>query len=85
MASKKPVIQICLGSSCYARGNEKNMQVIEKFLQENHLEDEVDLELGCSLCQGRCAEGPNVVIDGVSYGAVDPGMMYELLKSTFNK
>ena len=81
--SDKPTIRICLGSSCFARGNEKNLQVIEKYLEEHHLQDEVDLELGCSLCQGRCAEGPNVIVNNQRYGNVDPGMMLELLKSCF--
>jgi NADH:ubiquinone oxidoreductase subunit E len=79
----KPKIMICLGSSCFARGNERNLQIIEEYLAENGLQDEVDLEFNCSLCQGKCSEGPNVTVNGVRYGNVDKGVMLELLKSCF--
>ncbi len=76
----KPKIVICLGSSCFARGNEENIRVVEAYLKENSYEDDVDVELSGTLCQGRCAEGPNVVIDGRLYSKVDPGVMLELLR-----
>ncbi len=79
----KPEITICMGSSCFARGNEKNLQVIEEFLAANNLTDEVDLVLGCALCQDFCGEGPNVVIDGKRYGNVDPQVMLLLLRKLF--
>jgi len=47
------------------------------------LRPEVDLEFGCSLCQGRCAAGPNVIINGTLHGGVDGGMMLALLRETF--
>jgi NADH:ubiquinone oxidoreductase subunit E len=80
---KKVQICICLGSSCFARGNEKNLQVIEDFMEKYNLQDGVDLDFGCCLCQGACASGPNVTIDGKMYGNVDPGMMLELLRKYF--
>ena len=81
----KPKIVICMGSSCFARGNEKNLAVIEKFMADHQLRDEVDLELGCSLCNGSCSSGPNLNIDGRDYRGVDPGMMYELLRDLFSR
>ncbi len=80
---KKNAIQICLGSSCFTRGNERNLRLIEEFLARRHLRPEVDLEFGCSLCQGRCAAGPNVIINGTLHGGVDGGMMLALLRETF--
>lgn len=82
---EKISVSICLGSSCYARGNEKNLQIIEDFINAHNLQDGIDLELGCSLCQGLCASGPNVTFDGKTYGGVDSGMMLELLKEHFTK
>ncbi len=76
----KPQIVICLGSSCFSRGNEKNVQIVENYLKQCNLMDEVDLELSGALCQGRCAEGPIVAINGEIFAAVDPGVMLELLK-----
>jgi len=79
----KPKITICMGSSCFARGNEKNLAVIEKFMAERDLRDEIDLELDCSLCRERCNGGPNLLVNGKEYGNVDQGMMYELLRDLF--
>ena len=28
-------IQICMGSSCFARGNNKNLQVLTQYLKDN--------------------------------------------------
>ena len=78
-----PEITICMGSSCFARGNEKNLEIIEKFLGERGLTDEVDVNLGCSLCRGKCSIGPNIQINGHEYNKVDPGMMYEILRELF--
>ena len=64
----KPKIVVCLGSSCFARGNEENI--------------DVDVELSGTLCQGRCAEGPNVIVDGKIYSKVDPGVMLDILRRT---
>lgn len=85
MTKPLPKIEICLGSSCFARGNAKNLELIESYLLERGLRDEVDVELSCSLCQGRCSAGPNIAIDGVAYSKVAPGMMLDLLKAKFEK
>ena len=42
----KPTITICMGSSCFARGDEKNVALCEEFLAERGLRDEVDVALG---------------------------------------
>jgi len=79
----KPKITICMGSSCFARGNEKNLAVIEKFMTDRGLQDEIDVELDCSLCSGRCSTAPNLIVNGKPYGGVDQGMMYEILRELF--
>jgi len=70
-----------MGSSCFARGNEKNLALCEKFLDARGLQDEVDLVLGACLCKGRCSEGPVVVIDGKAHTSVDEGVMSDLLEN----
>ena len=79
----KPKITVCIGSSCFARGNELNVEVIQKYLEEHHLKYEVDLELQGALCQGRCADGPIVVVDDQIYTKVDRGVMLDLMKKLF--
>ena len=79
----KPQITICMGSSCFARGNERNVEACERFLAERGLRDEADVELGASLCTGNCADGPIVVVDGKTYKHVDPLVMRDILEATF--
>ena len=74
-----------MGSSCFARGNEKNLAVCEEFLSAHGLKDEVDVDLGASLCTGNCAEGPVVIVDGKTYKNVDRGVMADILEKTFPK
>ena len=81
----KPNIVICMGSSCFARGNEKTVEACESFLAERGLKDEVDVDLGASLCTGHCAEGPVVVVDGKVYTHVDPLVMCDILEKIFPK
>ena len=78
-----PKIVVCIGSSCFSRGNERNVEVIQKYLEEHNLKDDVDVELEGSLCQGRCADGPIVVVDGQVYTKVDRGVMLDLMKKLF--
>lgn len=81
----KPKITICMGSSCFARGNERNLAFCEEFLAERGLQDEVDLELIGSLCTGNCADGPVVIVDGRTYRRVDRGVMGDILNGLFPK
>ena len=81
----RPKITICMGSSCFARGNEKNLQCCEEFLVERGLRDEVDVELAASLCTGNCAKGPVVIVDDKTYTNVDRGVMRDILERTFAK
>ncbi len=78
----KPKIVVCLGSSCFARGNEENIRVVEAYLGENSYQDEVDVELSGALCRGRCADGPVVIVDDQIYTRVDAGLMLEILRKT---
>ena len=79
----KPTITIWMGSSCFARGDEKNVALCEEFLAERGLRDEIDVELGASLCTGNCAQGPIVIVDGKTYTNVDRGVMRDILERTF--
>ncbi|MDY5955401.1 MAG: (2Fe-2S) ferredoxin domain-containing protein [Kiritimatiellia bacterium] len=79
----KPTIRICLGSSCFARGNGRNVEIIEQFLKAHGLKDEVDLNMSGCLCTGRCQDGPIVEIDGTVYDHVSGGAINGLLEKTF--
>jgi len=61
-------ITLCMGSSCFSRGNGRNLPRIQQFLSERGLSTRVRLK-GCR-CGGCCATGPNIWADGT----LMPGM-----------
>ena len=79
----KPKIIICMGSSCFARGNESNLAFCEEFLAARGLKDEVDVDLSGCLCTGNCAAGPVVVVNDRVYTRVDRGVMNDILTGLF--
>ncbi len=78
MDKPETIIIVCMGSSCFSRGNNINVEIIERFLQEHNLFANVEIR-GC-LCDGHCKEGPNIRIDKELLQGVEPGMMLDLLK-----
>ncbi len=70
-------IKICMGSSCFARGNDQNLEYIEKYIKENNLDTEI--EITGSRCDNICTHGPNINIDGVQYYNVDINKLKDLL------
>lgn len=75
--STRHTVCICMGSSCFARGNEKNLQILETYLAEHHLEER--FQLSGSRCEGRCSAGPNIQIDGTLHHHVDSGSLMDML------
>ena len=70
-------ITICMGSSCFSRGNSRNIEVVQDFLKTQNLPPPV--ELNGHLCEGHCKSGPNVTINGKMYHEVDPIVILGLL------
>jgi NADH:ubiquinone oxidoreductase subunit E len=70
-------ITICMGSSCFSRGNSRNIEVVQEFLKKHTLPPSV--ELSGHLCEGHCKSGPNVMINGKLYHEVDPIVIIALL------
>ena len=70
-------ITICMGSSCFSRGNSRNIEVIQEYLGSRRLPPSVGLT--GHLCQGHCKSGPNVTINGKLYHEVDPIVIIGLL------
>lgn len=71
-------IVICLGSSCFARGNSQNLAIIEEFLASHGLKALV--RLSGKLCQDECKQGPNLTIAGVTHHEVAPEKLRQLLQ-----
>jgi NADH:ubiquinone oxidoreductase subunit E len=70
-------VVVCLGSSCFARGNAQNLAAIESFLQNRGLEKSVRVT-GC-LCQDECKRGPNVTMRGEHLHEVTTAKLREIL------
>ena len=63
--NKSYEIEICLGSSCFSRGNREVVQVIRDYLRKNHLDDKVVFR--GARCMNRCSEGPFLIINGRTF------------------
>ncbi|MCU0457997.1 MAG: (2Fe-2S) ferredoxin domain-containing protein [Bacteroidales bacterium] len=61
-------IEICLGSSCFSRGNREVVQVIRDYLRKNHLDDKVVLR--GARCMNRCSDGPYIIINGRTFTGI---------------
>lgn len=78
---QKSKVVICMGSSCFARGNEENLHLFEDFVQKHDLSERVHLSGRC--CAFQCAEGPNISIDGVIYNKMQAEALLKLLEEKF--
>ena len=56
------IVQICVGSSCYLKGSQDIVELLQSAVAEHHIEDEV--VLSGSFCIGKCnREGVTVQVD----------------------
>ena len=56
------IIQVCVGSSCHIKGSPVIVELLQKAVEEYHLENEVTL--AGSFCIGRCNRiGVTVQVD----------------------
>jgi len=82
MQSKNEIF-ICLGSSCFARGNQATLKIIRNYIQEQKLEAEFSFK--GQLCSGLCNEGPIVVINGEVFREVNPDGIIPILEKKLNR
>jgi NADH:ubiquinone oxidoreductase subunit E len=55
-------VTVCMGSSCFGKGNAANAECLTRFIEERRLGDKIEVS-GC-LCGNACARGPNIRING---------------------
>lgn len=72
-------IEICLGSSCFARGGGRYQAVVAAWLAERGLAADVRGRR----CEQICAEGPTVLIDAVAHHVPDETALHRLLDGVF--
>lgn len=71
-------IVICLGSSCFARGNSENLETLNQYVQAQGIKARICLT--GRLCQDQCKEGPNLSIAGQIHHGVTPERLRTLLR-----
>lgn len=76
------LIKICMGSSCFARGNHKNLDILEEFVENHNLD--IDIQLVGSRCENKCSNGPNIEINGKLYNKMDSGSLIDILNNLLN-
>jgi NADH:ubiquinone oxidoreductase subunit E len=68
--TKEPTeLAICMGSSCFSRGNKRNIKIIQEYIGHHGLCGKVSLK--GHLCEGLCKDGPNITVDGQVFNAID--------------
>lgn len=77
MKDSKIELTICLGSSCFARGNKATLRAIKQFLEEHQLTERITFHGGH--CFGKCAEGPVISINGKQFSRVDELSVIDIL------
>lgn len=75
-------MEICLGSSCFSRGNRDVVQYIKEYLRKNHLDDKVVFK--GARCLGHCSNGPNLVINGTVIEGVTTDRIEKILEEKFS-
>lgn len=79
--NNKLSIHICMGSSCFARGNNEYLEYLERIIAKNKLEDAIDLY--GDRCSSMCHIGPSIKIDDEACEKVDIESIKEVLKIHF--
>lgn len=74
---EKISVELCMGSSCFARGNAQSLATLESYIAEHDLFDRV--ELVGHLCLGACSKGPNIKIGEVTHSGVSSDCVVDLL------
>lgn len=70
-------VTICMGSSCFSRGNSMVAEAIQRFVADKGLQDRVAIR-GC-LCEGECKNGPNIRIDEKLYANVSADTVIDII------
>ena len=72
-------IKICMGSACFAKGNQENLEYIKEYIEENNLE--ADISIVGALCENKCEIGPRIIINEKEYTNATKEQIKEVLDS----
>ncbi len=69
---------VCMGSACFSRGNVRTLELIQGYLKERGLEQ--DVQVTGTLCQDRCRQGPNLTIQGECFCSMEPRAILDVIE-----
>ena len=73
------IIQVCVGSSCHLKGSPEIVELLQKAVNDYHLEDEITL--AGSFCIGKCNRiGVTVQVDDDIYTGITKDNFKEFFK-----
>lgn len=81
MCQRGDEIVICMGSSCFSRGNGQNAEALLAYLRDRGLSDTI--QVTGTLCQDLCKQGPNLTVNGECFCGVDFDTLPHLLDEFF--
>jgi len=71
-------ITICMGSSCYSRGNNRSLEAIREYIAQHGITSATQV-VG-HLCQDQCRSGPNIRVNQKLYSGVDPAAIVTIMR-----
>lgn len=77
--AEKIKIEMCMGSSCFAKGNNLLLETLEDQIAARGWQERV--ALSGLRCEERCKDGPNIRVDGELFTGVDEGALLDLLET----
>ena len=83
MEIKKKEVVICLGSSCFARGNKQLVKIVNDYLRDRNLLNVIRFH--GERCFGDCAVGPSLKLDGILKEKLDEDSIIAALDDFFEK
>ena len=83
MEIKNKELVICLGSSCFARGNKQLVRIVNNYLLDRSLLNEVHFH--GERCFGHCAAGPSLKLDGIIKEKLDEESVIAILDEFFRE
>lgn len=81
METEKKEVVICLGSSCFARGNKQLVKIVNDYLRDRNLLNEVRFH--GERCFGQCAVGPSLKLGGILKEKLDEDSVIEVMDEFF--
>lgn len=73
------IIQVCVGSSCHLKGSHRIVELLQKAIEEYHLEDEITL--AGSFCTGKCNRiGVTIQVDDDIHAGITTEGFKEFLR-----